>query len=90
MMAERWIVEAAQVKIAGHTLYVAAVIDLNTKEIIDHDTSAFAGSAMLVAFGSAVFHLGAPELVVIDQGIAGSAVEQEAAKLGAEVWRAAP
>ncbi len=85
MMAERWIIDVASVKIAGHTLYVAAVIDLDTREIICHDTSAFAGSAMLAAFGCAVFHLGAPELVVIDQGIAGIAVAQEAAKLGAEV-----
>ena len=84
-MAERWIIEAARFDIAGHALFGAAVIDLDTREIIDTDVSAAADTAMLAVFCSAVFQLGAPEVVVLDHGTDGDAVAREAAKLGAEV-----
>ena len=89
MLPERWIIDVARMDNFGHPLFVAAVIDLETKEIIDTELSADPDTAMMTAFGSAVFYLGAPEVVVIDNGVAGDAVAREAAKMGAEVRRAA-
>lgn len=88
MMAERWIIEAVRTEITGHPLYVAAVIDLDTREIIDTDVSGAADTGMVAVFCSAFFHLGVPKVVVIDQGADGDAVAREAARLGAEVRRA--
>lgn len=84
-MRERWIIDVARTAIAGHTLFVAAVIDLETREIIDTDVSVGADTAMMTAFSSAVFYLGAPEVVVVDRGADAAAVAREAIKLGAEV-----
>lgn len=89
MMAERWIVDAASVEIAGRTIFVAAVLDLETRLIIAMDTGTRADSALGGAFGAAVFGLGAPDVVVLDQGHDADIIAQEAAKLGAEVRRGA-
>lgn len=84
-MAGRWIIDVARAEIAGRTIFVAAVLDLETREIIAIDTGTFAGSALGGAFGGAVFARGAPKMVVLDQGEDSDVVAREAAKLGAEV-----
>jgi len=84
-MGGRWIIDVVRTAIAGHPLFVAAVLDLETREIIDTEVSADAGSAMMAAFEGVVFALGVPELVVLDHGADGDAVAREAARLGAGV-----
>lgn len=84
-MNKHWIMDVTRAEVAGRVIFVSAVVDAESREIIATDTGTIAGSAVGGAFGGAVFAHGAPDSLAIDNGRDFAVVVREAAKLGVEV-----
>jgi len=86
-MSGHWIINVARAEIAGRTILVAAVLDHETREIINIGAGTNPASALGGAFCGAVDRIGPPRIVDLDHSREMDVVAQEAAKLGAEVRR---
>lgn len=85
MPGPTFILDSAVMEIAGHRLHVALCLEVASRRVLGNGISTSIDDAMVTAFGNAVFVIGAPTAVRIDNAVAVPELVRECWLLGVEI-----